>query len=117
MKLESLNISSNHIKSLPQSMSKLTSLREVDASTNQLTSFPVSLCQLKNLDSLNVSHNKITSVPSDVASLNVVELNLNQNRVCLVISCKYICKVGVLTFNHVLEDGFNATINVAIFRC
>lgn len=77
-------------------MSKLTSLREVDASTNQLTSFPVSLCQLKNLDSLNLSHNKITSVPSDVASLNVVELNLNQNRVGLVISCRYLCNVGVL---------------------
>ncbi len=107
-KLESLNVSSNHLKVLPQSLNKMTSLREMDASVNQLTAFPTPLCQLKNLDSLNLSHNKITNVPSDVASLTVLELNLNQNRVSLLLYTYSVVFADTLRNIHLFQSFFVA---------
>uniref|UniRef100_A0A1B6EB31 Disease resistance R13L4/SHOC-2-like LRR domain-containing protein n=2 Tax=Clastoptera arizonana TaxID=38151 RepID=A0A1B6EB31_9HEMI len=81
IKLEVLNVSSNKLVSLPDSLSKLTNLKEVNFSENELSSFPTMLCKLKHLDVIDLSKNKITNIPSEIATLHVTELNLNQNQI------------------------------------
>jgi len=80
-KLETIDCSVNILRSIPSSMSQLVNLRSVTLSHNQLFSFPIQLVTCKHLDLLDLSHNKITKVPEERASLQVSELNLNQNQI------------------------------------
>jgi len=84
IKLETLNLNSNQIASIPISISNLTHLKLVNLSDNRLSSFPLEFCDLKHLDVLNLSKNKITEAPKGIGKLQVVELNLNQNQVRLL---------------------------------
>lgn len=80
-KLESLNVCNNSLVSLPRTLSNLINLKQVYLSDNHLKDFPLMFCNLKYLDVLDLSKNEINSVPAEVATLNVTELNLNQNQV------------------------------------
>lgn len=81
VKLESLILNDNQLVSLPSTLINLTCLKKIDLSSNQLTEFPVLFANAKNLDTIDLSKNKIGNVPDEIDTLNVSELNLNQNRV------------------------------------
>ncbi|KAA0189407.1 Leucine-rich repeat-containing protein 57 [Fasciolopsis buskii] len=62
--------------------SDMQNLRFVHLSSNSLTEFPVELCCASiPINLLDLSDNQIELVPSCVASLQAIELNLDQNRI------------------------------------
>lgn len=81
IKLETLNAFNNLLHQLPASLVNLVNLKQIHLSNNQLQTFPIQFCGLKHLDILDLSRNKITCIPSDVGSLQVTELNVNQNQI------------------------------------
>jgi Leucine-rich repeat (LRR) protein len=54
-----LDLSGNHLTSLPKNIAQLTSLRSLDLSDNQLTSLPLELLQLTNLKKLDLRRNPL----------------------------------------------------------
>lgn len=80
-KLETFNICHNNLSSLPRTISNLINLKQVYLSDNHFKEIPLVFCGLKHLDILDLSRNDINSVPSDISTLNVSELNLNQNQI------------------------------------
>ena len=65
-RLETLELSTNQLSSLPPSISSLKFLKTVDLSNNWFKTFPIQLCHLKSLNSLDLSSNKLTSLPDEV---------------------------------------------------
>lgn len=84
VKLETLNVINNVLTSIPRELGNLKNLKQVHLHNNQITEFPVMFCGLKHLDILDVSRNKITNIPSDVKTLQVTELNCNQNQIAAI---------------------------------
>lgn len=80
-KLETLNASHNNLQTLPRTLSNLIHLKQVNLSFNHLKEFPLMFCGLKHLDLLDLSCNEIVKIPQEISSLNVTELNLNQNQI------------------------------------
>lgn len=83
-KLESLSVQRNVLTSIPQGLAQLKHLKSIVLSGNSLTEFPVSVCSLPHLDLLDLSHNNIKEIPDHIASLHALELNLNQNQICII---------------------------------
>lgn len=81
IKIETLNAMDNMIIIVSPELGKLKNLKQINLSHNQIAEFPIMFCGLKHLDVLDLSRNKITSVPPEVGSLQVTELNLNQNQI------------------------------------
>lgn len=81
IKMETLNAMDNLIITISIELRNLKNLKQINLSHNQIAEFPVMFCGLKHLDVLDLSRNKITSVPQEVKSLQVTELNLNQNQI------------------------------------
>lgn len=80
-KLETLSICHNNLSTLPRTLSNLINLKKVYLSDNHIKDFPIMFCGLKHLDILDLSNNEISCIPSEIAGLNVTELNLNQNQI------------------------------------
>lgn len=83
-KLETLNASQNNLSNLPRTLSNLIHLKQVILSNNKLKEFPQVFCSLKHLDLIDLSRNEIKTIPSDISTLNVTELNLNQNQITFI---------------------------------
>ncbi|XP_028845431.1 leucine-rich repeat-containing protein 57-like isoform X2 [Denticeps clupeoides] len=83
-KLETLYLNGNQLQTLPPSIGQLKALRTLCLSGNQFRQFPGGLGSLRQLDLLDLSKNHIQAVPAEVAELQVIEINLNQNQVSLV---------------------------------
>uniref|UniRef100_A0A2M4AY58 Putative leucine-rich repeat lrr protein n=1 Tax=Anopheles triannulatus TaxID=58253 RepID=A0A2M4AY58_9DIPT len=84
VKLETLNMMNNLLTTVPRSLASCVNLKQVILSNNQISTFPIMLCEMKHLDLLDLSRNKITEVPPEVRSLQVTELNLNQNQITVL---------------------------------
>ncbi|XP_058824318.1 leucine-rich repeat-containing protein 57 [Topomyia yanbarensis] len=80
-KLETFNAMNNFIERLPAQLGQCKNMKQVILSNNQICEFPTMLCGLKHLDLLDLSRNKITTIPAAVSSLQVTELNVNQNQI------------------------------------
>lgn len=65
-KLESLNISANHISELPSTISKLTNLKVLDISRTRISSLPSGLFRLKNLRKLIMANSELSFIPPDI---------------------------------------------------
>lgn len=78
--LKILRLRKNKIKCIPDEISSLSSLVELNLIDNELTSIPVSLFQLKNLQVLHLRKNKITSIPNEISELiSLTHLNIGNN--------------------------------------
>ena len=76
-----LRLSNNGLTELPESISRLTRLTELDLHGNQLTELPQSIGQLTRLTKLDFSHNRFTRLPDSLATLaGLVRLDLSANR-------------------------------------
>ncbi|XP_016120611.1 leucine-rich repeat-containing protein 57-like, partial [Sinocyclocheilus grahami] len=80
-KLETLILNGNQLNQVPSSVGQLKSLRTLSLSGNRFKEFPSGLCTLRQLDVLDLSKNKIQVVPAEVAELQAIEINLNQNQI------------------------------------
>ncbi|XP_071512088.1 leucine-rich repeat protein 1-like [Diadema antillarum] len=81
--LRSLDLSSNIIHTLPDTLNQLPHLSEINFSHNQLQHFPVSLCQghlMRTLQYVNVSHNYLKGLPHQITNLaSLVRLDVSHN--------------------------------------
>ncbi len=76
-----IDLSSNQLKIVPESISHLTNLTTLDLSFNQLTTVPESISHLTNLTTLNLSSNQLTTVPESISRLtNLTTLDLSSNQ-------------------------------------
>ncbi|XP_029982806.1 leucine-rich repeat-containing protein 57-like isoform X1 [Sphaeramia orbicularis] len=80
-KLETLSLNGNRIQVLPPTLNQLKALRTLSLAGNQIQEFPPGLGALRHLDLLDLSRNHIQSVPAEVAELQAIEINLNQNQI------------------------------------
>ena len=80
-KLENIQLSQNQLRALPSSFSHLTGLRQLVLSNNQFATIPSVVLKLPNLQLLDLSSNQITEIPDQIETIQVDELNLNDNRV------------------------------------
>lgn len=79
--LKYLGLSYNNINKLPDQFNALNSLENLNLRYNQLTEIPPSIGALKNLKVLDLKHNKITSLPHPIGKLSSLEvLNLHGNQ-------------------------------------
>ncbi len=63
-----LDLSGNHLASVPPEMAKLTNLTSLDLSSNQLASVPPEITKLTNLTSLDLGHNPLPIPPETLAN-------------------------------------------------
>ncbi|XP_060526413.1 leucine-rich repeat-containing protein 57 [Cylas formicarius] len=90
-KLETFNAGNNNLSFLPRTFSNLINLKQVILNSNHLKEFPLVFCGLKHLDILDLSQNELVAVPAEVSTLNVTELNLNQNQISVLSSEISLC--------------------------
>ena len=78
--LTELNISFNQLVSLPESIGNLSRLTELDVSGNQLDTLPESIGQLSQLTKLDISGNQLASLPESIGNLfQLAELDVSSN--------------------------------------
>ncbi|XP_050081330.1 protein artichoke [Anopheles maculipalpis] len=85
--LQTLDLSSNQLRDLPESLSGLTELRELDVSFNQLTELsPNVLVSWRNLEELKVSNNKVNQLhQGSLRNLPLLQyLDLSSNELTLL---------------------------------
>ena len=63
-----LQLWGNQFTTMPEAISKLTSLRELYLMRNQLTDLPKSIMKMKSLKYFDFQDNKLCNVPSDLAA-------------------------------------------------
>lgn len=80
-KLKVLNISGNLIESLPRTIENCRSLEELNANFNKLTRLPDTIgFELKNLKKLSINSNKLVFLPHSISylqSLRILDARLN----------------------------------------
>lgn len=80
-KLKVLNVSGNHLRSLPRTIENCGSLEELNANFNQLTQLPDTIgFELLNLKKLSVNSNKLIFLPSSTShliNLQMLDARLN----------------------------------------
>lgn len=79
-KLEVFQIGHNNLREIPPTFSKLLNLKTLSLQSNKITTFPTCLCELKNLDAVDLSGNRLEELPENIETLQVVELNMNRNK-------------------------------------
>ncbi|KAG7621834.1 Leucine-rich repeat [Arabidopsis suecica] len=81
-KLKFLNVSGNYLQSLPKTIEDCRSLEELNANFNELTRLPDAIgFELTNLTKLSVNSNKLVLLPNSVSyltSLRVLDARLNR---------------------------------------
>ncbi|PKN92930.1 MAG: hypothetical protein CVU44_12935 [Chloroflexi bacterium HGW-Chloroflexi-6] len=84
-KLEWLDISSNPMTALPESLMELPQLETLILSNIQLTALPNWLGNLTQLQSLNLSRNQLTTLPNLLGNLTQLQiLNLSENQLAIL---------------------------------
>ncbi|KAJ0752201.1 putative protein kinase RLK-Pelle-LRR-VII-2 family [Helianthus annuus] len=117
-KLQSLDLSSNNITSLPSDFWSLSSLKSLNLSNNKIsTNLPTNIGNFVSLEKLDLScNNFFGSLPDSISSLTSLQVfNINRNRfdstVPLgIIRCHSLIFVDFSwnRFNGVLPDGFGS---------
>lgn len=80
--LDWLDLSNNQIGEIPETLSRLTKLRELYITHNQIKIIPDSLCRLTSLVELNLSGNQIVAIPDALGNLQKLKiLDLSDNHI------------------------------------
>ncbi|KAL7718057.1 Leucine-rich repeat containing protein [Entamoeba marina] len=78
--LKILNISYNNITVLPESITKLSLIRNFDVSNNNITSLPKPISLLTCLTFLNLKGNPITTAPPNFSIMKIKKLNVSNTK-------------------------------------
>jgi len=79
-KLENLSAANAGLEQLPQTIGQILSLTDLDLRENLIEVLPESIVNLKNLETLNLSMNKISKLPKSIKKLKKLKrLNLKGN--------------------------------------
>jgi Leucine-rich repeat (LRR) protein len=80
-----LDLRSNQLSLIPESIGKLVNLRQLILTNNQLAVIPESIGNLVNLETLYLDRNKLTTLPESIGELvNLKTLNLQRNNLVLI---------------------------------
>lgn len=80
--LQKLDISTNNLTTLPDSIASLTSLRILDFTKNKFTVFPEILCSMPNITNLIFWNNQISTVPESIGNMSGLKsLNFAFNKI------------------------------------
>ncbi|KAG7463592.1 hypothetical protein MATL_G00178350 [Megalops atlanticus] len=85
--LRVLNASNNKLGSLPEAISQLKDLMELDVSCNEITALPRHIGRLKMLRELNVRRNFLSALPEDLVELPLVKLDVSCNKLSSIPIC------------------------------
>ncbi|XP_036400835.1 leucine-rich repeat and calponin homology domain-containing protein 1-like [Megalops cyprinoides] len=85
--LRVLNASNNKLGALPEAISQLKDLMELDVSCNEITALPRHIGRLKMLRELNVRRNFLSALPEDLAELPLVKLDVSCNKLSSIPIC------------------------------
>ncbi|XP_070570741.1 p53-induced death domain-containing protein 1-like [Ptychodera flava] len=78
--LEDLQLSCNLFTTFPSCICSLKHLQNLDMSENYLLTLPEEFCRLENLRTLNLADNRLTEIPAAVTTLrNLMELDMSEN--------------------------------------
>lgn len=78
-KLKNLDASYNHLQALPDDIGQLTALQEVSFEGNQLNKLPESMAHLQKLRFLQLGYNKLQSLPVGIGQLPTLETLILEN--------------------------------------
>jgi hypothetical protein len=79
--LEALDLSSNQLSELPDSITRLQNLSQLHLRNNQLSELPDSIIHLQNLSELDLSSNHLSELPDSIIHLqNLSYLDLRNNQ-------------------------------------
>ena len=78
-KLTSLNLSSNKLVMVPESIGALKKLEMLSFKGNKLTSLPAAIGNLKKLKHLYLENNPLTALPPEIGKLKSLEMLLMDN--------------------------------------
>ncbi|KAF1802408.1 hypothetical protein FB192DRAFT_1304453 [Mucor lusitanicus] len=82
--LEELDVSYNQLRMLPHDL-ELQTLHVLNVCSNQLDFVPKSIARCYQLKSLNLSKNHLTSLPADLVNLRKLELlDISENLLCIM---------------------------------
>eukprot|EP01125_Pyxidicula_operculata_P016212 TRINITY_DN5551_c0_g4_i3.p1 TRINITY_DN5551_c0_g4~~TRINITY_DN5551_c0_g4_i3.p1 ORF type:complete len:2130 (-),score=371.64 TRINITY_DN5551_c0_g4_i3:539-6928(-) len=80
--LRFLSVKYNHLKSIPSSITSVTSLNELCLSSNNLSVFPTSICYLPSLSVLILKRNGLNQFPAQFNLLTTLQvLDLSENSI------------------------------------
>jgi len=80
--LEILNIHSNKLRSLPESIGAMVQLSVLNLNDNILSQIPTSIGSLVALEQLDISSNMLTDLPSEIGNLgSLVHFNVSKNAI------------------------------------
>ncbi|PRW91372.1 hypothetical protein C7A11_02125 [Pseudomonas simiae] len=82
--LRSLDLSHNHLTSLPVELTALRQLRNLNLSNNRMVLFPEDVTRLRNLRRLHIAildHNPLTAAPDITRMPNLRRLDLNHTQI------------------------------------
>ncbi|KAI3841339.1 hypothetical protein MKW98_007820 [Papaver atlanticum] len=81
-----LDIHSNQLKSLPNSMGCLSKLKTLNISGNMIESLPKSIENCRSLEDINANFNKLTKLPDTIGFelVNLKKLSVNSNKIALL---------------------------------
>lgn len=81
VKLESLDLSDNLLKNVPNTLAQLKNLKKISLNNNQFTIIPKELGDLTQLDFVDLSFNNIDKIEDYIENFKCIELNLNENKI------------------------------------
>lgn len=115
MNLQELDLSVNRLKVFPEWISRYSALRKLSLSCNQLKEFPIAICQCTTLESIDMTNNRIERLPREVLQLShLTECNLRLNRILAIPNwIRKFSKLKVLNFSY---NGLNQ-LPFAICQC
>lgn len=120
--LKILDIRSNHLSSLPDSIQHLENLKELYLNNNLIKYLPDNIVKLRNLKVLSVPFNRLKRLPAKIEELqSLEELNVQGNPALCILPntlclCPYLSKlvldVGRYTHppDHVVLEGTTAVL-------
>ncbi|KAF9615163.1 hypothetical protein IFM89_022224 [Coptis chinensis] len=118
-----LDLHSNQLKSLPNSIGCLYKLKFLNASGNSLESLPKTIENCRSLEELNANFNKLKSLPETMGFelLNLKKLSVNSNKlVFLPYSLTHLTNLRILDARlnclRSLPDGLENLINLEILN-
>ena len=79
LNVKSLNIQSNLLSHLPDSLSSQSRLQNIDVSSNRLTEFPSVIFKLRNIKRVTLDNNFLHMLPLKWEGLPIVTLSLDRN--------------------------------------
>jgi Leucine-rich repeat (LRR) protein len=80
LELETLNLYSNQLETLPDSIGGLTKLETLNLDSNKLQTLPESIGELTSLNFLSIRNNRLQTLPESIGGFNNIDIYAQLDR-------------------------------------